>query len=146
MPQNIEKFDLLTARLFADLYGRFPVRTFLSAESYGIDAEKVFQLDGKINAAVSAELEFFCATLRWLRESGYLDYKSEGNCGVFSDVVLTTRGLDVLKAMPKSVSPDKPLGDYLRDAVRSGTTDALKSGVAAALSAGAMFAWNTLTR
>jgi hypothetical protein len=146
MPRNIEKFDLLAGRILADLYERFPLRIFVAADAYGVDARKLFSIDGIINRDIADELEFFCSTLRWLYEAGYLSYKGEAQAGVFSGVVLSARGLEVLKAMPKTVSPDKPLGEHLRDTVRSGATHALKNGVAAAMSAASTCVWHTPAR
>ncbi|MFM0175597.1 hypothetical protein PQR33_40485 [Paraburkholderia sediminicola] len=146
MPSNIEKFDLLTAKILADLYARFPVRATITASRYGVAPEDGLRSDGSWDAGILGELDFFCDTVRWLGQSGYLDFSSELDGGVFEGGVLTAKGLEILKAMPASLSPAQPLGDYLLDSVRAGATDALKKGVAAALSAGATIAWHSLTR
>jgi hypothetical protein len=146
MPSNIDKFDQLTAELLADLYASFPVKAAISASKYGIPEEEIDWSHGAIDQELIKRLDFFCDTVRWLRQAGYLDFTSELNSGVFQSVVLTAKGLEVLKATPASLSPTQPLGDYLRDNIRSGATEALKKGVAAALSAGASLAWHSLTR
>ncbi|KVG23087.1 hypothetical protein WL77_05445 [Burkholderia ubonensis] len=145
MSSNIEKFDLLVAKLLANLYERFPIEAAITANAYGIDAENIFCGD-TIDTAISAELDFFCGTVRWLNRAGYIDYSSEHDSGAFANVVLTAKALEILKATPESLSASQSIGDYLVDSVRGGTTDAVKQGVTAALSAGALFIWNALAK
>ncbi|CAB5287048.1 MULTISPECIES: hypothetical protein [Burkholderia] len=146
MSSNIEKFDLLVAKLLANLYEQFPVATGVVAADYGINAERSFRFDGTPDPDIERELDFFCNTLRWLQRAGYIDYAQETNGGTFGGVVLTAKALEILKAIPESLRAVTPLGDYLVESARSGATDALKQGVTAALSAGAVMAWNALIK
>jgi hypothetical protein len=149
MSSNIEKFDELTARIFAALYEDFPVPRSLSAEQYGVDCNAVFAEPDRIDSVSFKDLNFFCSTVQWLSASGYVEYATELNMGTFSDVTLTAKGLEVLKATPASLkAPEggesKTLGDYLVDGVKSGAADAMKKGATYALSAGAALAWNAV--
>ncbi|MBN6729446.1 hypothetical protein [Burkholderia multivorans] len=146
MSSNIEKFDLLVAKLLVQLYERFPLETGISSATYGIDAGSMFRGDGTVDSDVAAELDFFCSTVRWLGRAGYIEYSGELDSGTFGDVVLTPKALEILKATPASLQAPQALGDYLVDSVRSGTTEAVKQGVTAALTAGTLFLWNTLTK
>ncbi len=146
MSSKIEKFDLLVAKLLADLYKKFPQATGISASAYGIQAEEMFRFDGTIDKDIAHELDFFCNTLRWLKRHGYIDYSTEYDSGTFMSVAITTKALEVLKGTPESLNTSKSLGDDIVDSARSGATDALKQGVTAALSAGVVMAWNALTK
>ncbi|MCA8285785.1 hypothetical protein [Burkholderia vietnamiensis] len=146
MSSNIEKFDLLVAKLLANLYERFPVATGVAADAYGVNASDYFRFDDSVDPDIAYELDFFCNTLRWLRRADYIHYADEINGGTFNGVVLTAKALEILKATPQSLRQSKPLGDYLVDSARSGATDALKQGVTAALSAGAVMAWHALVK
>ncbi|KWB69247.1 hypothetical protein [Burkholderia ubonensis] len=146
MSSNIEKFDLLVAKLLADLYEQFPIEAGITADAYGIDVENLFRFDGTIDGEITTELDFFCGTIRWLNRAGYIDYMGEHGSGAFTNVVLTAKALEILKGTPESLRAPQALGDYLVDNVRGGATEAVKQGVAAALSAGAVFAWNALVK
>ncbi|WP_175739630.1 hypothetical protein [Burkholderia ambifaria] len=146
MPSNIEKFDLLVAKLLAHLYERFPVATGVAASDYGVNTDDYFRFDNSVDLDIAGELDFFSDTLRWLQRADYIHYVGETDGGTFSGVVLTAKALEILKATPQSLRQSKPLGDYLVDSARSGATDALKQGVAAALSAGAVMAWHALVK
>ncbi len=146
MSSNIEKFDLLVAKLLAELYEQFPVAKGIAASVYGIDVENIFLADGKVDEKILRELDFFCCTVRWLKQAGYIDYTTEYDSGSFSGAVLTAKALEILKITPESLRSPQPLGDYLIANVRSGTTEALKKGVTAAFSAGATFVWKALAQ
>lgn len=141
MSSNIEKFDLLVAELLATLYERFPVTAGITASDRGINAENMFRGDGTIDQDIAAALEFFCNTVRWLKRAGYIDYDRELDSGTFSELVLTAKALEILKATPSSLTGKQTLGSYLVDSARNGATEALKQGVTTALSAGVSLAW-----
>lgn len=126
MPNNIECFDLLTGRIFADLYDHFPIPHDLTNDEFvyfllGKDPDyPIEQMFDDQNAA----LEFFSATTQWLIDAGYI------SCEVrFSEgprAVLTAKGLEALKSVPTSLSGET-LGAQLVEAARTGTVDQLKA-------------------
>ncbi|TFF13723.1 hypothetical protein EXW72_08340 [Pseudomonas sp. BCA14] len=123
---NIERFDQLAGRIFADLYEAFPLPKTLSDISHG---EK--GLDPVFNAEF-----FFVATVRWLASSGYVTHGKQDNRFVFEDCVLTAKGLEVLKATPDSLT-ESSIGSQLQDAAKSGLVDSVKTLVGKALAIGA---------
>ena len=149
MPSNIEKFDNLTARLFASLYESFPLERSLRPTDFDIDAENASNDTGQINAVSLKDVRFFSSTVRWLASAGYLKFHNESNLGTFYDVTLTTKGLEVLRAEPDSLedSPGRAgqtLGEYLTDSVNAGAVNAMRKGASYALSSGAALAWNAV--
>ncbi|CDY77959.1 hypothetical protein BGLT_06765 [Caballeronia glathei] len=149
MPSNIEKFDNLTARVFASLYEAFPVEKSLQPADFDIGAEAAFNDADAINAPLLKDVEFFASTVRWLASAGYLEFRTESNLGTFYDATLTSKGLEVLKAVPDSLKDssgrsEKTLGEYLTDSVKAGAVEAMRKGASYALSSGAALAWNAV--
>ena len=81
------------------------------------------------------ECEIFRDTMLWLQESGYIKYRT-GDIHFFHDVVLTARGLELLKAVPDSVQSKSGLGDKLSFIAKKGGDEALKNMVNTLLSMG----------
>ncbi|MDH4763425.1 hypothetical protein OMP44_11005 [Pseudomonas sp. CBMAI 2609] len=144
MATNIECFDLLTGRIFADLYDDFPVARVLTAEIYcsyllGIDPENPIEavMDDQGKA-----IEFYFATVEWLEVAGYIRHRHENSD--WSETVLTAKGLESLKSVPDSLAGKESLGSQLIDAARDGATTRLKDlassviGVGVQLSIGAV--------
>ncbi|EIX7372523.1 hypothetical protein ACEPNH_000794 [Citrobacter freundii] len=130
---NIDKFDEITGRLFADLYANFPVPMIIKSENYSVHIEGS---DNFVNDVVrdNHECDFVDASVRWLSSSGFITTTGLSNNG-FLDVVLTPKGLECLKLTPGSLQPS--LGTQLTEAVKAGKTEAVKTFTSQALSVSA---------
>lgn len=140
---NIERFNELTAKIFAALYASFPVRLALEGTDYGMDDTQTND-KGRSRFNNPEEAKFFLATVNWLLNAGYIDFTHLAG-GFPGKAVLTAKGLEVLKAMPATLSTQESLGDLLVSGVKTGAKEALQKGVTYALSAGAAFAWQRIT-
>jgi len=132
---NIERFDQLTGRIFADLYEAFPMPRTLSDRSYSsiIEPDQP-ATDGKQSSDPG---QFFTATITWLVNSGYITTFQARLNGRFTydGCVLTAKGLEVLKSIPSSVG-GKSFGQSLQEAAKAGSKEALKKITGEVLSFG----------
>ena len=118
--KNIEIFNIVTGKLFADLYESFPVP--LPINTYSI----IDLIVGKDNYDGVWENEpVVTASVKWLADSGYIWVRDPEYQGEEETAVLTPKGLEVLQAMPSSIDSKVSLGDKLIEL----TTGGLKSGV-----------------
>ena len=122
---NIEKFDELVGRIFAELYQQFPLPIRLDPANYCDQA--VTECPHTYAPVPTADSKFFSATVVWLHSTGYLTYghKDPENVTGFFDCVLTAKGLEVLKATPDSLSAS--LGERLTTAATSGAKEIVRS-------------------
>lgn len=143
MSSNIEKFDRLAGKIFADLYESFPIplamfptdyisvvlegAIYESAEDSGPDAVDAFG--------------FFVATYEWLEKAGFIDVQTRMLDGTI-EAVLTNKALEALKVLPESLSSKDSLGDRLARATRDGVTDQVRSLTGQVLGAGLRFGMN----
>lgn len=133
---NIERFDQITAKAFARLYEKFPVPITLTTEFFGAKIDSnAWDESGAI-----ADAEFVFSCLQWLAAAGYIDHKGERSPYYVERAVLTAKGLEILKAIPDSISSEKSIGERLIDGVKEGSTESLKEGVRYALAKGATLA------
>lgn len=113
---NIEKFNELASKVFALLYGTFPVPQNLYPHSVGIPPAPQLEHDpdtgtiGGLGAVSeyepSDEEKLFGHTVAWLVDMGYLIEKRRIDITSHEDVVLTVKGLEVLKAVPSVLDKD----------------------------------------
>lgn len=123
---NIQRFNDCTAKLLAFLYENFPYKVDLDFfEWLGKD---VFEPDDD-------DFDFCYATLEWLQESGYVGVKSMHSQGAMG-VTLTTKGLEVLKAVPDAVQVKRSIGDMLVEKVQEGAFSAAGQLISRALTEG----------
>lgn len=150
---NIERFDEITGKIFAHLYQNFPVPTHLSPQVVGVTIPKgAFdpvseQSWGGIDDLDDAQREvvsFFVHSAKWLTKAGYIDVLIAGSTG-FIDVTLTAKGLEVLKATPKSLESSESLGQQLVTAAKGGFADQLRDLTSAVLKRGVALAVTTAT-
>jgi hypothetical protein len=128
---QIELFDRCAAIVFAKLYESFPLR--ITIDYYDVPISLFEESDS--SSLVAHKFEIYEATIRWLREAGFI-WAGDVDRGKACDMVLSPKGLEVLK-VPSSISK-KPetLGQLLVEAVKNGAKDVAKNGVSAALTAG----------
>ena len=138
MLSNMERFDQLTGAVFARLYEAFPEPIELDAFPFLQDIAPDGQdFETQQEQAFNAP-EFFSYTLRWLAETGYLTHAKQylGKPSTFEECVLTAKGLEALKATPKSIASGKSIGQSLQDAAKNGALESIKKLSGEALSAG----------
>ncbi|NBB09552.1 hypothetical protein [Pseudomonas sp. SLFW] len=131
---NIERFDNLASRLFAELYESFPMGKDIDTANY---LDPATQWSERYQQEVLIDDgEFFLATVLWLQRAGYLSVDKYHHSRV-SDVVLTAKGLEVLRAVPGSLQGDASIGEQLADAAKSGGKEAMRGLLSEALGIGA---------
>lgn len=140
MSTNIECFDVLTGRIFADLYDSFPIPLEIEQDSYCALLVKRVKPEsegddvvGEYFDSIADAQEFVDATFQWLNNAGYIDYEALSFDA--ATAVLTAKGLESLKLVP-DVLTGKSLGDSLVEAVNEGLMDQLKSLTGQAIGAG----------
>lgn len=135
-PANIELFDTFTAKIFALLYERFPLRVPLDATKLA-DVRDFDDCGVPLDAhgRPSREFEVCRATIAWLRDAGYIDCQGESAHG-WGGCVLTARGLEVLKSMPESLQRKESIGERLVRLVRAEAMDLAREVARAAISMG----------
>ena len=131
---NIEMFDEITGKIFATLYQRFPMPVYLKTESF-VDAAMQFSEKHGMDLP-TPEAEFFIATAKWLIDAGYMTGKTYP-CLYVENAVLTAKGLEVLKAIPDSVSSKASIGEQLANTAKEEGREALRGLVGQALGIGA---------
>jgi len=134
---NIERFDQLTGRIFAELYEAFPMTVDLIDEAFtdAIVVDPIESEEGIDQFMVRGE--FFSATVLWLIKSGYISLYEEASKAnnMFLGCTLTAKALEALKATPSTLSGES-IGSSLQAAAKSGMVDAIKSLANDALSKG----------
>lgn len=131
---NIQKFDEITGQIFGALYQSFPVAKDLPLEEF---VEDGITIDDFLECEVVNENgKFFFACVEWLAESGYLRFKEKQDPAGFTHAVLTSKGLEALKAVPASLATSASLGEQLVDATKSGAKGAIGSLAGEVLSVG----------
>lgn len=136
---NIDRFDLLVAKIFADLYSSFPIAKDLSMSNYW---EELVPGSPESTEGAKQQMdreEFFFSAVKWLESAGYIYSVSNRTGGkhTYFGACLTAKALQCLKSVPKSLFFKRSLGQQLRDAVQSGASDAMKSVMAKILGKGA---------
>lgn len=122
---NIELFNGIVGKIFAILYEKFPVETSITY----IDLIDEL-IDNKVYERTLGDGEFVDATVNWLIKAGYV-YERGG------DIVLSAKGLEVLRAMPESVDPEIPLGEKIIEYSKGMFNEGLNHSVKVALGLGA---------
>ena len=124
---NIDAFNHAAAIVFAVLYESFPVPAGLQ---YGDNSE----------FAEGPTREVYEGTVEWLEAEGYIriqkTLKALGHqSSIYHNAILTTRGLEVLRAVPESVKEKTPLGERISKALKDGGKDLIAGLIKEALSA-----------
>ncbi|UXZ55958.1 hypothetical protein LOS15_08020 [Halomonas sp. 7T] len=127
----MEKFNRLVGLLFGTLYEEFPVPLRLDAGDY---LEKTIDEDdyeGSFNFS-----EYFEHTVKWLETAGYIwisqDFSSMDGYEV--EVVLSEKGLEVLRRVPSSLEGSESIGERLARFAKSKTSEAVGVLISAAIS------------
>jgi len=143
MASNMERFDLLTGAVFAELYESFPEPLILDPYHFLTQIAPEGQDKDVQNEQAFGAIEFFGHTIDWLTRTGYLTHNTtvRSDLSIFENCVLTAKGLEVLKALPDSIT-GKTLGSQLHDAAKNGLLDSVKSLAGKALGVGASMTYS----
>jgi hypothetical protein len=135
---NIKRFDEVTGLVLGALYESFPIPRPLFAGSFQSDSDS---RDDVVDSGTPHDAEaFFFACVEWLAEAGYLRFADIQQTLGYHNCVLTAKGLEVLKAMPDSLSTGPTLGEQLVDAAKSGVKGAVGSAAGKVFSLGVKIA------
>ena len=118
---NLEWFDYYAAMLLSELLDTFPLPASLEIANFvksGVPAENV-----------QKHKQIIYYTIVWLRDNGFLKVGTTAfNYESASNMVLTAKGLEILKQVPESIN-GKSLGDGLKEAVKVGKDELIKQAV-----------------
>lgn len=131
---NIERFDELTGQVLAALYAEFPMPMRLMPDKFV--AEWWVRDENICGPVASRDTQVFVATVTWLADAGYLRYQELDPTQLhgFGGVVLSAKGLELLKAIPDSLGGS--FGERLGEAVATEGREGLRALVSQVLGAG----------
>ncbi|MFW3895931.1 hypothetical protein [Pseudomonas bharatica] len=131
---NIEMFDDITGKVFATLYQSFPIPKYLGVAEF---VETPMGYSERLGMDVpTREAEFFTATAQWLINAGYITGEPYPSMYV-SNALLTAKGLEVLKAIPDSLSTKASIGELLANTAQEEGKEIFRGLVGQALGLGA---------
>ncbi len=131
--KNIEAFDRCTASIFASLYSEFPVP--INIEFSNVPLE-IFD-EEESEEEVFDKFFIYEHTVNWLVGAGYVNASVVNNQTAFG-LVLSAKGLEVLK-LPASLEAQSPsFGEKIVESVKSGAIEAAKNGAKLAITKGLM--------
>jgi|TARA_B110000879_G_scaffold167222_1_gene216208 hypothetical protein len=126
----MKKFDILVALVFSQLFSEFPEPVRLSPDPFLDDVINKDDEEGSFNFK-----EYFWHTTDWLVAEGYvritLDCSSMS--GKSYEVVLTQKGLQVLRKVPDSLQGNKSLGERLVEFSKNKGSEAVGTLVSLAI-------------
>ncbi|EGR0930211.1 TPA: hypothetical protein RQJ47_004549 [Vibrio vulnificus] len=154
---NLAVFEAQTAEIFSLLYESFPVKIdvyrhqvskglkpidsfgdeldFPSSVGYFDDYYASFDVFSQSDE-YQKEYQVFSATMDWLSSSGYIAFGSLVSYDYYEDVVLTAKGLEVLKCTPSCIDGSLSLGEKLKEETLSSGSDVARDLVKQALREG----------
>lgn len=119
--KNIELFDYYAGIIFSELIDEFPLPK-------DIKAADIVKNDIHIDEA-NKHVAIVYYTCLWLKENGFVNLdNSFSSQKMVSNVILTAKGLEILKQTPQSID-GKSLGDNLKAAVQTGKDEFIKQAV-----------------
>lgn len=125
--KNIEMFDIYTAKVLAKLYKNFPLKIDIDV------CDMLGLIIDQENMQVPKECDILNDTIAWLQESGFIYFEGSHVYG-FSRVVLSAKGLEVLKSTPSSITPRDGIGESLKDVLTQGKKESIRQVVGTILS------------
>lgn len=137
---NIELFNGITGKVFAQLYESFPVEVEIKLSGYLED----FIAEDDFNGAWDFQ-EMTKATIKWLDRAGYIWLKDPEYYGGHYSATLTPKGLEVLKATPNSIEPTSSFGEKIVEYSKGKFGEGMNEIVKTAISEGIKFAWQQAT-
>ncbi len=128
---NIELFNGISGKVFADLYQSFPRETKIHPKTYLTDFIDEDDFDGAFDFD-----EMVKATIVWLDNAGYILLKKPENYQDGYSATLSHKGLETLKLIPDSITSTKSIGEKLIDFSKQKFGDGMNEIVKIAISEG----------
>lgn len=128
---NIKAFNLVTGKLFADLYQSFPAPTEVDFIALVVDMIPNEDFESAWENPSFAE-----ATVRWLDQAGYIWLKKAPTMHGKPTAVLSPKGLEALKAVPESIDSKESLGERIITFTKAKASESLSQAVGLAITAG----------
>jgi hypothetical protein len=106
---NVEAFNSVVSKLFRHLAETFPHQDSIDASTIGLEKKSGYQVDptssfGELaEIPASADEVFFVSCVTWLEAEGYIRVGEKKGFG-FKKVVLTAKGLKLIRAEPDSLN------------------------------------------
>jgi hypothetical protein len=105
--ENVRKFDEIAEKLLDQLAVAFPIPVDVSASSLGLKESKKSTYDPVTETRIGGEPmtedeKYLQPTIAWLIQSGYI-HGDKTQFG-YLRLVLTERGLDLLRVRPRSLN------------------------------------------
>jgi hypothetical protein len=112
---NMDDFEKGVALVLAELYKTFPQKTAIYTN--------------KLESGASDEtIKNYSGTIGFLAREGFIRCGSMAGSGkAYANVVLTTKGLQILNAVPDTIKDKKTIGEKINDTLKSGSKDMLKN-------------------
>ncbi|BCG24333.1 hypothetical protein TUM18999_25240 [Pseudomonas tohonis] len=131
--KNIERFNEITGQVFACLYESFPLPITLRPKLFGIEEHEGGEYSPELGETLgvepqSAEEILFKHSVTWLIQAGYITAKKpDYDRHFFAEARLTAKGLEVLNAIPKTLTKREPLGEQLAAASKGGAKELMRT-------------------
>jgi hypothetical protein len=109
---NIELFNKFIEDLLLRLYENFPIEKNICITDFEY-------LDNKESSSI------FFSSVKFLKKEEFLNY-NEAVYGAYTQVVLTTKSLSLLNAIPASIEAKQTVGKELEVAVKEGKSELIK--------------------
>lgn len=120
---KIDTFNRGAALILAKLYEEFPTPIHLD----------IAQLADGIT---DEEGDIYASTLLFLKDEGFVRAGSSVARGLMTaNVVLTSKGLDILNSTPEVLQVSAPLGERVKDVAKSGSKEVLSAVMQAVIGA-----------
>jgi len=115
----MELFNKGAALILSKSYDEFPIPIYLN----------IAQLDENMT---DEEGEIYSATLKFLHDEGFVRCGKSLNRGLMtSNVILSSKGLDILNSTPDSLKEKVSLGDKVKDVASNGTKETISAVIQA---------------
>ena len=121
---NMDEFNRITAIVFAKLYEAFPQGIRLAVEDV---------TDGN-GTPEENTIRNFDYAVRFLASEDFLKYTGESDEGLFFvEVILTLKGLKILRSIPEALVEKESLGQRVTALVKSGSKEISKEALKAVI-------------
>ncbi len=128
---NIELFNAIAGKIFADLYQNFPNE--VEIDPYDFLKELINPEDYEGGCEISTNVD---STVRWLARAGYI-WLSESKCMEQDHIAtLAPLGLEILKSVPDSLESNESIGDKLVEFSKNQFSNSMSQIVKSAISEG----------
>lgn len=132
MGANIDQFNIITGLMLAELYESFPSPKTIHSGAFASRVEGCPLPEDRSGTDPAS------ASIRWLVEEGYIRCRSLSEIPLFSQAVLSSKGLQLL-SMPDSLNAQESIGAKMMEASKSGALEGLKSLAKLAVCEGGRF-------